>query len=57
MQVIPRLELESSFLYEIFFFLVKIFGLHLHFETYPKHPPEGSEQDQSFGGICFSSKG
>lgn len=48
---------REVFSYEASFFLLKIFGLYLHFETYPNHPPEGSEQDQSFGGICFSSKG
>lgn len=48
---------REVFSYEVSFFLLKIFGLYLHFETYLNHPPEGSEQDQSFGGICFSSKG
>jgi len=59
MQVIPRLKLDRGgfFWYKISFFLVKIFGLYLHFETYPKNPPEGSEQDRFFGGMCFSSKG
>lgn len=38
-------------------FLVKILGLYLHFETDPKHPPDGSEQDQSSGEIYFLNKG
>lgn len=58
MQDMPRLELQRVFFKcEISFFLVKILGLYLYFETYPKQPPDGSEQDWSSGEIYFLNKG